>query len=157
MRLRMEEKNLKHLRCGECGNKAFENLDVKNKLAIAWHDFPKAYLTKSLVLPVCQKCGNHAQTAGDAARIDEAMESSVKDQVKQFIDVIKTKAHVTSAKLASTVGVTPEFISLLVNQKRIPSFQIWNELRLIAQDPVNRIKEMDPELDVRDQNILLRA
>lgn len=153
----MEKRNLKNLRCGECGLKAFEHVDVKGKFAIPWRDYPRAYLTKSLILPVCQNCENYAHSGEESALIDEAIEASIKDQTKQFIEVIKEKADITSLKLASTIGLSPEFISMLLNQKKVPSFQLWNELRVIAKDPVNRIAEMNPELDVRTENLLLRA
>ena len=145
------------LRCGECGERKFEEQNVRGKFSAPWRDFPRAYLTKDLLLPICANCGNYAIVDDEAERMDETMEASVRDQASQFIDIIKSKADVTAVKLASLIGVTPEYISMLSNRKNTPSYQIWNMLKLIATDPKKITTELDPNWDIRKENLLLRA
>jgi DNA-binding transcriptional regulator YiaG len=145
------------LRCGECGERRFERQNVKGQFSTPWRDFPHAYLTKDLRLLVCGNCANYAIDDDDADQIDLAMDASVRDQTSQFIDVIKSKANITAMKLASLVGITPEYLSMIYNGKRTPSFQVWNLLKLVATDPVKLTAELDPGWDIRKKNLLLRA
>ena len=146
-----------NLRCGECGEKKFEARNVRGDFYAPWRDFPRAYLTKDLVLPVCGNCGNYAIVDDEAERMDLAMDASVRDQASQFIDIIKSKANINAVKLASLLGITPEYLSMLSNQKNTPSYRIWNMLKLVATDPKKLTLELDPNWDIRKENLLLRA
>ena len=137
--------------------KKFEARNVRGDFYTPWRDFPRAYLTKDLVLPVCGNCGNYAIVDDEAERIDLAMEASVRDQASQFIDIIKSKANINAVKLASLLGVTPEYLSMLSNQKNTPSYRIWNMLKLVSTDPKKLTLELDPNWDIRKENLLLRA
>lgn len=116
-----------------------------------------AYLTKELELPVCGNCGNYAIVDDEAERMDLAMEASVRDQASQFIDIIKAKAGIKGTNLASLLGVTPEYISMLSNKKNTPSYLIWSMLKLVATDPKRLTAELDPSRDIRKENLLIRA
>ncbi|MCX6128100.1 MAG: hypothetical protein NTX25_03430 [Proteobacteria bacterium] len=109
------------------------------------------------MLPVCGNCGNYAIIDDEAEKIDQAMEASVRDQASQFIDIIKSKADITAIKLSELVGVTPEYLSMLSNQKNTPSYRTWNMLKLIATDPKKLTQELDPNWDIRKEKLLLRA
>jgi len=145
------------LRCGECGERKFKRQNVKGKFSAPWRDFPCAYLTKNLDLLICGNCDNYAIIDDDADKMDVAMDASVRDQTSQFIDVIKSKADISSIKLASIIGITPEYLSMIYNAKRTPSFQVWNFLKLVATDPVKLTAELDPTWDIRKENLFLRA
>ncbi len=145
------------LRCGECGERKFGWQNVNGKFTTAWRDYPRAFLTKDLDLLVCGNCGNYAIVDDEADKIDLAMDASVRDQTAQFIDVIKSKAGITAAKLASAVGVSPEYLSMLSNEKKTPAYRVWNILKIIARDPKRITMEMDPNWDLRKENLLLRA
>jgi DNA-binding transcriptional regulator YiaG len=145
------------LRCGECGERKFHRQNVRGKFSTPWRDFPRAYLTKDLSILVCAQCNNYAIAGDDAERMDLAMNASVCDQASQFIEVIKAKANITGIKLASLIGITPEYLSMISNGKRTPSFQVWNLLKIIATDPVKLTTELDPTWDIRKFNLLLRA
>ena len=157
LQLRKAESMTTKLRCGECGKRRFEQQNVKGKFSSPWRDFPRAFLTKDLTILVCNNCGNYAIVGNDAGNVDQAMTASVRNQTAQFIDVIKSKADITSVKLASLVGVTPEYLSMLANEKKTPTYRIWNILKIIARDPKRITTEMDPEWDFRKENLLLRA
>ena len=64
------------MRCGECGSK---ELELKNAIG---RDFPykqweKVVITVDINLTTCTKCGNVLLKAGDAKRLDEAIEDSL--------------------------------------------------------------------------------
>jgi hypothetical protein len=145
------------LRCGECGERKFTETNVRGQFSAPWRDFPRAYLTQDLTLPVCGNCGNYAIVDDEAERIDAALDASVRDQTSQFIDVIKSKADITAAKLGTLTGLTPEYLSALGRRKATPSFRVWNLLKLVATDPKKITAELDPEWDIRKENLLLRA
>lgn len=145
------------LRCGECGERKFERKNVKGQFSAPWRDFSRAYLTKDLSLLTCGGCGNYAIIDDDAKKIDESIEASIRDQAAQFIDIIKSRTGISSVKLASLIGVSPEYLSTIYNQKLTPKFQLWNILKITASDPVKLTKELDPNRDIRKENLLLRA
>jgi hypothetical protein len=105
-----------------------------------------AYLTKELELLDCGNCGNYAIIDDEAERIDLAMEASVRDQASQFIYIIKAKAGIKGTNLASLLGVTPEYISMLSNKKNTPSYLIWSMLKLVATYPKRLTAELDPSI-----------
>ena len=145
------------MRCGECGEKKLERVNVNGKFSAPYLDYPRAYLTTDLILPVCQNCGNHGIENNDAENIDHAMEESVRDQASQFLETIKARADVTGMRLAYILGVTPEYISIIQNKKKTPSFHFWNILRYFAKHPDRISTELDPLTDVRSENLLRRA
>lgn len=144
------------LRCGNCGNRALERLNFNGVLKTHWKDYPLVHLTTDLELWHCPKCDETPYESGDPARVDEALEASVRDQASQFIDIIRSKANYSTERLARSIGITPEYLSSIRSQKRTPSFAIWNVLKAIAADPVLMLMRFDPETDPLEANLLLR-
>lgn len=144
-------------RCGECGEKIFKRRNLNGSVSMPWRDFPIAYVTKDLELWTCENCGNYVITAGDAEKIDAAVEASIRDQTSQFIDIIKSKSGKSLEELSAIIGISPQYLSNIRNEKRTPSFHLWNLLKIIAICPKDLIQKMDPSLDIRKENLLLRA
>ena len=144
-------------RCGECGKREFKLCNVNGKFTAPWKTFPKVFLTKDLELPICQNCGNYAIVGDGAERMNAALEASIRDQTAQFITIIKSKSGMTAAKLGEIVGVSAEYLSLLSKEKRTPTYKLWNLLKIIARDPRRIALEMEPNWDLRKENLLLRV
>jgi len=144
-----------NVRCGECGKREFEVQNVNGKFSAPWKTFPKVFLTKDLELPICLNCGNYIIVGDAADRINAALEASIRDQTAQFLTIIKSKAGITAAKLGELVGVSAEYLSLLGSEKRTPTYKVWNLLKIIARDPKRISLEMEPNWDLRKENLLL--
>lgn len=145
-------------RCGECGTKdAFVVQNVKCRHARPWKDFPVAYITRDLELWVCNKCGNVGYPAEKAKEIDEAIEGSIKDQARQFIDIIKSRSRFSIQEIARRLGVSYTHLSTIHSGANTPSFQLWNELKAVAMDPQRMMEMLDPSRNPVDENIMLRA
>ncbi len=149
--------NLNNKKCGECGHQGYERRNLKGKGAFPWKDFPVVYLTQDLELWVCGKCGNRAVLRGDSQKTDEALEASVRDQISQFIDIIKSKSGLSLEEISHKTGISYTYLSTLRNKKRTPSFQVWNYLKMIAGKPKEMLELADPGRDIRKENLLLRA
>lgn len=144
------------MRCGACGNQDLERLNVNGILKTPWKDYPVVHLTKDLELWHCSKCGENPYEGADPARVDEAVEASVRDQASQFIDIIRSKTDLSMEEIARRIGISPEYLSTIRTQKKTPSFTVWNVLKAIATDPKAMMLRFDPGLDPASANLLLR-
>lgn len=149
--------DLSKKRCGECGQKAYVTKAIKGQWKRPWKDFPSVFLTKSLDVWVCSACGSYASVAGDAARIDEAVENAIRDQVSQFLNVIHSKSGLSFEIIAQRLGYSPGYISTLRQKNATPAFKLWNQLKSISINPKLEMTNLDPDFDIIGNNILLRA
>lgn len=149
--------NLLNKRCGECGQKAYAYQSIKGQWKKPWKDFPSVFLTKQLEVCVCSNCGAYASAAGDAEKIDAAIENSIRDQVSQFLDVIHSKSGLNFETIAQRLGYSPSYISTLRQKNATPAFKLWNQLKSISIDPPYEMKNLDPDYDIIENNIMLRA
>jgi hypothetical protein len=159
MNMVMEEvtMNLSNKRCGECGQNAYAKQSIKGQWKKPWKDFPSVFLTKSLEIWVCSACGCYASASADAARIDEALESSIRDQISQFLDVIHSKSGLTFEVIAQRLGYSASYVSTLRQRNATPAFKLWNQLKSISINPKQEMANLDPDYDIIENNILLRA
>lgn len=119
-------------RCGNCGSFA-----VVKKPTIGpfpWKDYPQIYLNTPVELHQCDVCGEHLGRAGEGAMIDRAIEQSIRSQARNFIETIIDRENCTQVDLAERVGVTPEFLSNVKNGTKLPGFQTFNFLKVLALD-----------------------
>ena len=149
--------DLSKKRCGECGQKAYVMQSIKGQWKKPWKDFPSVFLTTNLAVWVCSACGTYASASGDAARIDEAVESSIRDQVSQFLNVIHSKSGLSFEVIAQRLGYSPSYVSTLRQKNATPAFKLWNQLKAISINPKQEMANLDPDYDIIENNILLRA
>lgn len=149
--------DLSNKRCGECGQKAYVKRSIKGQWKKPWKDYPSVFLTKTLEVWVCSSCGHYASAARDAARIDNAVENSIRDQTSQFLDIIHSKSGLTFDVIAQRLGYSASYISTLRQRNATPAFKLWNQLKSISTDPKKEMAILDPDYDIIEQNILLRA
>ena len=150
--------DLSKKKCGECGTTdAYSLKNVKGHWKHPWKDFPGVFLMVDLNLWKCKACGASAVTPGDAARIDAAVEESIRAQASQFLDVIKSKSGLSFDEIGARLGTAPSYLSSLRTMKKTPSFHLWNVLKLLAIEPKVMIERLDPDYDISGENLLLRA
>ena len=134
--------NLLNKRCGECGEKAYVKQSIKGQWKKPWKDFPSIFLTKQLELYMCSSCGAYVSGAGDAGKIDEAIENSIRDQVSQFLDIIHSKSGLNFETIAQRLGYSASYISTLRQKNATPAFKLWNQLKSISIDPSYEMKNL---------------
>ncbi len=143
--------------CSECGQRCYQRQKVRGLWKHPWQDFPCIFLLEEVQVWICSNCKNVASVKGDAEKLDSVIESSVREQTSQFIEIIKAKTGVTNERIAQLIGISPSYLASLNSQKRTASFNLWNELKAIAIDPEEMIKRLDPSWDLLKENLLLRA
>jgi hypothetical protein len=149
--------DLSKKRCGECGQKAYVKQSIKGHWKKPWKDFPSVFLTKSLDVWVCSACAAYASVPGDAARIDDAVENSIRDQVSQFLNIIHSKSGFSFEVIAQRLGYSPSYVSTLRQKNATPAFKLWNQLKAVSINPKLEMANLDPDYDIIGNNILLRA
>ena len=131
-------------RCGECGSIETSPQDAYGPFP--WRDYKKVLLARPVTLMTCLDCGNvmlYGKTK-DAERLDQAIEESITIQVQQFIDQVLKREKCRQIDLAARLGITPEYVSAIKIGAKIPGFQTFNFLRILAQDE-NAFRFADPE------------
>ena len=123
---------MKNKRCGNCGAKSISKKPTIGPFP--WKDYPKVYLVTPIELHQCDVCGEYMGPAGEGAMIDEAIEASIKAQVRLFVEKIVEREKCTQVDLAERIGVTPEFLSNIKNGLKTPGFQTFNFLKILAVD-----------------------
>jgi len=123
---------MKVKRCGNCGSAKIR--EVKNKGPFLWKDFPMIFLAEGIAMPKCSECGEAIMPASLAPKIDEAITGRISEQVKTFIAKILERERVMQTELSQRLGVTPEYLSEIKSGRKVPSFQTFNFLKVLAQD-----------------------
>lgn len=140
----MKKRDFSHAQCGECGERQFIYKNLKDSYKTRWKDFPKITISVDFTAWECQICKNVAFSGSDLDSLDNAANESIRIQASAFIDVIKSRSKITSKKLSTILGVSPEYLSVINSKTKTPSFQLWNLLRVISQDPCGMVARFDP-------------
>jgi DNA-binding Xre family transcriptional regulator len=120
-------------RCGNCGSTHIALQLIRKP--VPWRDYPAVVMLKPPKVLTCSDCGELILMAGETRLIDQAVEETLKMQVKQFIDVVLSREKVSQVELAERIGMTSEYLSVIKAQKKIPSYQIFNLLKILALVP----------------------
>lgn len=121
------------MRCGECGSQNVKRSSVVGK-SFRWRDFSSVTLSQPLELLVCQECSNYIIKSGEAEKVDAAIEASIFEQSRIAISKIKEAHGCEQKDIAAHLGVTPEHLSEVKSGRKIPSFQLFNFLKILAMD-----------------------
>ena len=123
---------MKNKRCGNCGSK--DLVELENKGPFPWKDFPMVFLAHGISMQKCHNCGETIMPASLAPKIDKAILESISNQVKEYIAQIIDREKALQIELSQRLGVTPEYLSEIKSGRKIPSFQTYNFLKVLAQD-----------------------
>ena len=123
---------MKNKRCGNCGSMKIS--EVKNKGPFLWKDFPMVFLAGGISMLKCSDCGEFMMPASLGSKLDVAITESISTQVREFISKIAERENAKQTELSQRLGVTPEYLSEIKSGRKIPSFQTFNFLKVLAQD-----------------------
>lgn len=121
-------------RCGECGSTNIKLENIKGT-SHPWKDFKKVVLAYDLEVPVCQNCGNQLMSTLDLIELDKNIAASILVKVQEAIHYLKTEKGVAQADLASALGCSPEYLSMLKSGAKRPSFTVFNLLMCYRKNP----------------------
>lgn len=71
----------------------------------------------------------------EGKRIDAAVQESIHMQVKLFVEKIIEREKCKQTEVAARIGVTPEHLSAIKNGSKIPGYQTFNFLKILAANP----------------------
>lgn len=119
--------------CGECGARSFSRKNYRGRRRRApWRDFPDVMVTRDLILWTCEACGETASGPGDARNSDEAIEGSIRDQAREFLERIKSHGQ-TIDGIASLLGTSASLLERIGACQETPSYPMWKALRDMAE------------------------
>lgn len=119
--------------CPHCGN-PLENINVEGK-AFPWKDFPYVKISSEMFVLGCEPCGELMISGDDTELFDEILENSIKIECEKFIIKIKANLNIKQKELAKKIGITEVYMSGLAGKKKIPSYHIFNLLKILANEP----------------------
>ena len=119
-------------RCGNCGSTKINEVSIKGPFP--WKDFPMVFLAQGIPMLKCSECGETMMPASLGVKLDEAITESISTQVREFISQIMQREKAMQTELSQRLGVTPEYLSEIKSGRKIPSFQTFNFLKVLAQD-----------------------
>jgi DNA-binding transcriptional regulator YiaG/DNA-directed RNA polymerase subunit RPC12/RpoP len=123
------------IRCGECGHRGLVERNVRGWWGFPWKDYPYVTVQIDFNLPVCPKC-NNVVIPGSAVRgLDDALEKSILKTISSLMLEIRETYHLTFKEIGRLIGVTPQYMSMVFNEKRIPSYHFVQLLRIIRKHP----------------------
>ncbi|WP_148278776.1 hypothetical protein [Bdellovibrio bacteriovorus] len=100
-----------------------------------WKDYSQVELLLDQEVLTCEKCGNQIMTVQDLRNLDENIAQSLLLKINNAITYLTTKYKVTQEDLAIALGRTPEYISMIKNGKKKPSFGTFNLLMSYQLNP----------------------
>ncbi len=132
-------------RCGNCGSNKLMETDTNGPFM--WKDFPAVHIKKSVVVLKCGACSETIISLAAGQKIDQFIEESLCENIKKYIIKIIEREDTLQIDLCIRLGVTPEYLSEIKSGRKIPSFQTYNFLKVLAlnekayqiSDPKNKI------------------
>ena len=91
-------------------------------------------LSEGIDMLKCADCGETMMPASLGSKLDEAISESISMQVRNFISQIIDREKAMQTELSQRLGVTPEYLSEIKSGRKVPSFQTFNFLKVLAQD-----------------------
>ncbi len=96
--------------------------------------FPAIQILKGIPILKCSACNETIISLAAGLKIDQLVEQSVCENVKKYIHKIIEREDTLQIDLSIRLGVTPEYLSEIKSGRKIPSFQTYNFLKVLALD-----------------------
>ena len=138
--------DFKPRRCRECGEgtvrpvaKAGRKMPYRNMAALT--------VPSTLTIPTCDHCGNEWIDPRTARAIDETLREAYADELHKRLEAalvaILTAADVSQRRLEELLGLSIGYLSRVRSKRGDTSAQLVSALALIAEDPKQRLRELD--------------
>jgi hypothetical protein len=121
-------------RCGKCGKSKFGIKNIKGTFH-EWKDYTHVELLEDQQVTVCENCGNVIMGIADVLVLDKNIRNSIKRKLTDAILFLTNEAKVPQLDLASALGITPEYLSMVKNGKKKLSFTAFNLLMCFKEYP----------------------
>jgi hypothetical protein len=120
-------------RCGNCGSSEIKKI-AGTGLALPWRDYPSVRLIEPFECLRCQHCNELLLNASQLRQLDNVVEQSITANIKYFIQKIVDREKCEQREIAIHIGLSPEYLSEIKSGRKIPSFQTFNFLKILALD-----------------------
>ena len=118
--------------CEACSPKGIK--EKKHYGPFAYRDFPGIRLATPIQLRTCRKCGEIFLKSNDGKAVDQACEKMILEHTQEFIEQL-VERHGTQAYIAKNLlGISPVYLTELKKGEKIPSYALYNLLKLLAKD-----------------------
>lgn len=119
-------------RCGNCGSNKLTETETNGPFK--WKDFPAVYTKQNVPVIKCNTCHESIISMTTGQKIDQLIEQSLCENIKKYINKIIEREDTLQIDLSGRLGVTPEYLSEIKSGRKIPSFQTYNFLKVLALD-----------------------
>ena len=119
-------------RCGNCGSNKL--VEANSYGPFVWRDFPAIQTLKSMHILKCSSCSETITSLSAGPKLDQLIEESICENIRKFITKIIEREDTLQIDLSHRLGVTPEYLSEIKSGRKIPSFQTYNFLKVLALD-----------------------
>ena len=119
--------------CEVCSPKGIK--EKRHYGPFAYRDFPGMRLTTPIQLRTCRKCGEIFLKSNDSKELDRACEKTILDHTREFIEGLVERHGTSQAYIAKNLlGISPVYLTELKKGEKIPSYALYNLLKLLAKD-----------------------
>jgi len=120
-------------KCPECGGQ-LRDTNLKGQF-FPWKDFPQVVLLSDFFAPQCEHCREIIFKGSQLRSLDEALEASVRERMASNIAALKEKFSETQKDMARKIGVSKEYFSELVSQRKSASLVLFNLFKVLSVFP----------------------
>lgn len=117
-------------RCGNCGSNDIK--ETRTEMSLPWKDYPSVRLSEPFEWLKCHDCGEIILNASQSHQLDVMIEKSITKYIRYFIQHTIEREKCEQKEIASHIGVSPEYLSEIKSGRKIPSFQTFNFLKILA-------------------------
>ena len=119
--------------CEVCSPKEIK--EKKHYGPFAYRDFPGIRLATPIQLRTCRKCGEIFLKSTNGKEVDRACETAITLHTQEFIEQLVERHGTSQAYIAKNLlGISPVYFTELKKGERIPSYALFNLLKLLAKD-----------------------
>ena len=133
----------KQRRCHECGVGHVQLLARPGRLT-QHRNMANLAVPANLEIPTCDHCGAEWFDAATAKRVDAALESIYREELRQRVRkaIAVISACISQQRVEGLLGLSQGYLSKLKAGDRDPSPELVSELALLARDPRGRVREL---------------
>lgn len=133
-------------RCRECGEGTIRPL-AKLGRKVPFRNMVALTVPSTLEIPTCDNCGSEWIDPKTAHLLDEALQQAYVEELHNRLEAalvaILQATNVSQRRLEHLLGLSVGYLSRVRSKRGDASAQLVSALALIAEDPKQRLSELD--------------
>lgn len=126
-------KNKTKNNCRVCGGRLTIK-DLKGNV-MPWKEFLHVELISSFKIETCDACEDFMLSGVQIKQLDIKIEESIREKTSAFLKALKHSSGLSQKLLSKRIGVTDAYLSGLIGKKKTASYQIFNLIKILSNNP----------------------